>query len=94
MSTQDVKQERLTRFMERQAEISTAKLEAKVGSVQQCIVDAIDGDLAIARSKADAPEIDGLVQIQNGREAGLKPGDFASVTIMGSDEHDLYGEVD
>src|SRR5688500_3945816 len=91
---EDVKQERLARFMERQAEISTAKLEAKVGSVQQCIVDAIDGDLAIARSKADAPEIDGLVQIQNGREAGLKPGDFASVTIMGSDEHDLYGEVD
>ena len=90
---EDVKQERLARFMERQAEISTAKLEAKVGSVQRCIVDAIDGELAIARSMADAPEIDGLVQIQDGAEAGLKPGDFASVLIMGSDEHDLYGEV-
>ena len=54
---------------------------------------AIDGELAIARSKADAPEIDGLVQIQDGFEAGLKPGDFVSVQIMGSDEHDLYGEV-
>jgi ribosomal protein S12 methylthiotransferase len=91
---EDVKQERLARFMESQAEISTAKLEAKVGTVQQCLVDAIDGELAIARSTADAPEIDGLVQIQDGAEAGLKPGDFVSVRIMGSDEHDLYGEVE
>ena len=62
---EDVKQERLARFMERQAEISEAKLADKVGSVQRCLVDAVDGDLAIARSMADAPEIDGLVQIQN-----------------------------
>ena len=89
-----VKQERLARFMERQADISAARLEAKVGSVQRCLVDALDGELAIARSMADAPEIDGLVQIQNGFEAGLKPGEFVDVTIMGSDEHDLYGEVD
>ena len=89
-----VKQERLARFMERQAEISTARLEAKVGSVQQCIVDTIDGELAIARSMADAPEIDGLVQIQDGRDAGLRPGEFVQVRIMGSDEHDLYGEVE
>ena len=88
-----VKQERLARFMERQAAISEARLAAKVGSVQTCIVDAIDGELAIARSQADAPEIDGLVQIQDGREAGLQPGDFVDVQIMGSDEHDLYGEV-
>ncbi|MEJ7745796.1 MAG: 30S ribosomal protein S12 methylthiotransferase RimO [Luteimonas sp.] len=88
-----VKQERLVRFMERQAEISTARLEAKVGSVQRCIVDAIDGELAIARSMADAPEIDGVVQIQDGRDAGLTPGEFVDVEIMGSDEHDLYGEV-
>src|SRR5688500_2582614 len=90
---EEVKQERLARFMERQAEISPAKLEAKVGSIQRCLVDAIDGELAIARSMADAPEIDGLVQIQNGFEAGLKPGEFVDVEIMGSDEHDLYGEV-
>jgi ribosomal protein S12 methylthiotransferase len=80
--------------MERQAAISEARLAAKVGSVQQVIVDAIDGDLAIARSMADAPEIDGLVQVQDGREAGLVPGEFAHVRIMGSDEHDLYGEVE
>ena len=91
---EEVKQERLERFMARQAEISAAKLEAKVGSVQKVLVDAIDGELAIARSMADAPEIDGLVQIQDGRDAGLKPGEFAMVRIMGSDEHDLYGEVE
>ncbi len=88
-----VKQERLGRFMERQAEISALKLEAKIGTVQRCIIDAVDGELAIGRSMADAPEIDGVVQIQNGYFAGLKPGDFADVEIMGSDEHDLYGEV-
>ena len=91
---EEAKQERLARFMHRQAAISEARLAAKVGSVQQVIVDAIDGDLAIARSMADAPEIDGLVQVQDGREAGLRPGELAFVRIMGSDEHDLYGEVD
>ena len=90
---EDVKQDRLARFMERQAEISANKLEAKVGSVQRCIVDALDGDLAIARSMADAPEIDGLVQIQNGLEAQLRVGQFVDVEIMGSDEHDLFGEA-
>jgi ribosomal protein S12 methylthiotransferase len=88
-----VKQERLARFMERQAGISAAKLQAKVGSIQRCLVDAIDGELAIARSMADAPEIDGLVQIQNGLEAGCRPGQFVDVEILGSDEHDLYGEA-
>jgi ribosomal protein S12 methylthiotransferase len=90
---EEVKQERLARFMERQAEISAAKLEAKVGTVQRCLVDTVDGELAIARSKADAPEIDGVVQIQNGMEFGLQPGQFIDVEILGSDEHDLYGEA-
>ena len=91
---EDVKQERLARFMALQAEISADKLERKVGSVQRCLVDAIDGELAIARSRADAPEIDGLVQIQDGAEAGLQPGQFVDVRIMGADEHDLFGLVD
>jgi ribosomal protein S12 methylthiotransferase len=91
---EEVKQERLARFMERQGEISAARLEAKVGTVQRCLVDELDGELAIARSTADAPEIDGVVQIQDGRDAGLQVGEFVDVRIMGSDEHDLYGEVE
>jgi ribosomal protein S12 methylthiotransferase len=90
---EDVKQERLARFMERQAAISEAKLADKVGSVLQCLVDVVDGDLGIARSMADAPEIDGVVQIQNSLAADLRPGQFVDVEIMGSDEHDLYGEA-
>ena len=90
---EEVKQERLARFMALQAEISADKLERKVGTVQTVIIDEIDGELAIGRSKADAPEIDGLVQIQDGAAAGLKPGDFCDVRIMGSDEHDLFGLV-
>jgi ribosomal protein S12 methylthiotransferase len=90
---EEVKQERLARFMALQAEISADKLERKVGSVRTVLVDAIDGELAIGRTSADAPEIDGVVQVQDGAEQGLKPGDFAQVRIMGSDEHDLYGLV-
>ena len=90
---EEVKQERLARFMDLQSQISEVKLAAKVGTVQRCLVDAIDGELAIARSMADAPEIDGLVQIQDGRDAGLRPGEFVDVQIMGNDEHDLFGEV-
>ncbi len=89
-----LKQERLARFMELQAEISAEKLQRKVGSVQQVLVDSLEGELAIARSKADAPEIDGLVQIQDGERSGLKPGQFVDVTIMGADEHDLFALVD
>ena len=91
---EDIKQERLARFMELQAEISAEKLQRKVGTVQQVLVDSLDGELAIARSKADAPEIDGTVQIQDGERSGLKPGQFVEVTIMGADEHDLYALVD
>ncbi len=91
---EDIKQERLARFMELQAEISAEKLQRKVGTVQRVLVDALEGELAIARSKADAPEIDGLVQIQDGERSGLKPGQFVDVTVMGADEHDLFALVD
>jgi ribosomal protein S12 methylthiotransferase len=90
---EEVKQERLARFMEKQAAISAAKLEAKIGSVQQCLVDVIEDGIAVARSKADAPEIDGLVHIQNGEEARLRVGDFVNVEITDSDEHDLFGDA-
>jgi ribosomal protein S12 methylthiotransferase len=90
---EEVKQERLARFMARQAEISAARLEAKIGTVQQCLVDAIEDGIAVARSKADAPEIDGLVHIQNADEARLRVGQFVDVEITESDEHDLYGDA-
>jgi ribosomal protein S12 methylthiotransferase len=70
-----------------------AQFARQVGSVRTVLVDAIDGELAIGRTSSDAPEIDGVVQVQDGAEHGLKPGDFAQVRIMGSDEHDLYGLV-
>ncbi len=88
-----LKQERLARFMARQAEISAARLHAKIGSVQQCLVDLLEDGVAVARSKADAPEIDGLVHIQNGAERGLQQGDLVDVEITDSDEHDLFGEA-
>ncbi len=91
---EDVKAERLERFMALQTQISEEKLARKVGSVQRVLVDLVDGELAIARSQADAPEIDGTVQIQDGAAAGLQPGDFVDVTIMGSDAHDLFALVD
>lgn len=90
---EEVKQERLARFMEKQAEISAARLDAKIGSVQRCLVDLIEDDIAVARSSADAPEIDGLVHIQNAAEAGLRVGQFVDVEITESDEHDLFGDA-
>ncbi|ALE69265.1 30S ribosomal protein S12 methylthiotransferase RimO [Xanthomonas campestris] len=90
---EELKQERLARFMARQAEISAARLEAKIGTVQQCLVDLIEDDIAVARSRADAPEIDGLVHIQNGGELKLKVGDLVDVEITDSDEHDLFGDA-
>ena len=90
---EEVKQERLARFMERQATISAARLEAKIGSVQRCLVDLLEDGIAVARSSADAPEIDGLVHIQNAEEAGLRVGDFVDVEITESDEHDLFGDA-
>jgi ribosomal protein S12 methylthiotransferase len=90
---EELKRERLERFMALQAEISAEKLQRKVGSVRQVLVDHLEGELAIGRSMADAPEIDGLVQIQDGHAMGLKPGQFVEVRILGADEHDLFGLV-
>jgi ribosomal protein S12 methylthiotransferase len=90
---EEIKQERLQRFMELQAEISEARLAARVGTVQPVIIDHLEGELAIGRSRFDAPEIDGLVQIQDGEAMGVKPGDIVNVRILGSDEHDLFGLI-
>jgi ribosomal protein S12 methylthiotransferase len=89
--SEDVKEERWNLFMQTQAAISRNSLQQKVGSVQEVLVDSIDGDLAIGRSQADAPEIDGIVQIRNG--AGLSPGDLISVKVESADDYDLSGRI-
>jgi ribosomal protein S12 methylthiotransferase len=86
-----VREERRGRFMEKQAKISLAKLKAKVGKTLKVLVDETDRKGAIARSSADAPEIDGVVRIRDGSK--LKPGEFADVDIEKSDAHDLFGRL-
>lgn len=87
----DVKQDRWERFMAKQQIISTQRLAAKVGTTQAVIIDEVDEEGAIARSTADAPEIDGLVYL-NG-EFDVAPGDIVEVLITHSDEYDLWGEL-
>ncbi len=83
-----LKQERWERLMETQQAISTARLASKIGSTIEVLVDEVDEDGAIARSWADAPEIDGSVYL-NG-EHNLKPGDRVNVTVEHADEYDLW----
>ncbi|MBK6596974.1 MAG: 30S ribosomal protein S12 methylthiotransferase RimO [Proteobacteria bacterium] len=83
-----VQQERYERFMERAARISAARLQARIGGSERVLVDSIEGDVAIARSRSDAPEIDGVVRIANG--AKLPVGAFAEVRITDADDYDLY----
>jgi len=85
-----VKEERRERFMIRQAEISRAKLAARVGQSLTVLVDEVLEDQVIARSHADAPEIDGTVIIDGPWD--LAPGDFIEVKVTGSAQHDLYAE--
>jgi ribosomal protein S12 methylthiotransferase len=84
---QEVREERRARFMEVQARISAAKLARKVGRTMEVLVDAVDGGEAIARSSADAPEIDGVVRVA--RASRLRVGQIATVKITGADAHDL-----
>jgi ribosomal protein S12 methylthiotransferase len=82
-----LQEERLERFMRKSAQISAAKLAKKVGAKMRVLVDALDGNTAIARSEGDAPEIDGVVRIARGGK--LPVGEFADVEIVSSDAHDL-----
>ena len=91
---EEVKQERLARFMEVQERISAAKLQSKIGTMQTVLVDELvedeEGNIeAIGRTKADAPEIDGVVYLADAE--GLNPGDFVEVEIYDADGHDLWG---
>ncbi|MEQ6202372.1 30S ribosomal protein S12 methylthiotransferase RimO [Sulfitobacter sp. HNIBRBA2951] len=88
----DVKQDRWNRFMEKAQAISEAKLEAKVGTRIDVIIDEIDADAATCRTKADAPEIDGNLFIDEGF-ADLTVGDIVTVEVEEAGEYDLWGRV-
>ena len=88
---EDIKEERFHRFMQLQQEISAERLKQKIGQTLDVIVDEIDDEGIICRTKADAPEVDGLVYIENLSGTPVKVGEFIKVTITHSDEYDLWG---
>jgi ribosomal protein S12 methylthiotransferase len=84
---EELKEERRARFMEVQAQISESRLRARIGRSIEVIVDDVQDNIAVARSWADAPEIDGLVHIQDG--GALSAGDIVTVRVVETTEHDL-----
>ncbi|MCU0836558.1 MAG: 30S ribosomal protein S12 methylthiotransferase RimO [Chromatiaceae bacterium] len=86
----EVAEDRRERFMAVQAEISRAKLARRVGERLTVLVDEVEDEQVIARSYADAPEIDGTVIVPGAWD--LAPGDFIEVVVTGSGEHDLWAE--
>lgn len=86
-----LREERRSRLMELQEDISTQRLEQKIGREIEVLVEEVDEEGAIARSQADAPEIDGLVHIPDGGH--LEVGEYARVRVTDCDVHDLYAEV-
>jgi ribosomal protein S12 methylthiotransferase len=89
----EVKQSRWNRFMEKSQAISAAKLAAKVGKVQEVIIDEIDEDgIATCRTWADAPEIDGNLFIDEGTDS-LRVGDIVKVEVDEASEYDLWGQI-
>ena len=88
---EEVREERKMRLLRHQEDISTQRLESRIGQTLTVLVDDIDEEGAIARSAGDAPDIDGLVYIADGHE--LEIGEFVEVTINDCDVHDLYGQL-
>ena len=87
---EDVKMDRLARFMDVQADISAEKLRHRRGTEMTVLIDEADGRRAVGRTYADAPEIDGVVHIAQG--AGMSVGDLVRVKITRSDDYDLWGK--
>ncbi|HTY49072.1 MAG TPA: 30S ribosomal protein S12 methylthiotransferase RimO [Steroidobacteraceae bacterium] len=87
----EVQAERHARFMERAREISLRRLATRVGSTVTVLVDAVEAGTAIARSHAEAPDIDGVIRI--GAAQAVKAGSFARVTITGADDYDLKAKL-
>ncbi len=86
-----LREERRARLMAHQEDISTRRLESKIGNTIQVLVDDIDDEGAIARSRGDAPDIDGLVIVTDGHD--LEIGQFVQVTVTDCDVHDLFAEL-
>jgi len=86
-----LKHDRLQRLMELQESISTQKLKRKIGQRIQVLIDEVDDEGAIGRSKGDAPEIDGIVTIDGATD--LEVGEFVEVEVIGSTEHDLVARL-
>jgi ribosomal protein S12 methylthiotransferase len=86
----DLREERRARFMQVQEEISARRLQRKVGSRQRVLLDEVGPTVALGRSVADAPEIDGVVYVKTGRR-DVAVGDFVDVTVKSADAHDLHG---
>jgi ribosomal protein S12 methylthiotransferase len=87
---EEVKEERWHRFMQKQQEVSAARLQKKVGTTQEVMVDANEGGgNYIARTKGDAPEIDGIVKLTS--KEPLAAGQRVMAKITGADEYDLEG---
>ncbi len=84
----EVREKRRERLMRLQEEISARRLKRKLGMTIKVLVDEVKGGAAVGRSAADAPEIDGVVHIEDGSK--LKPGDWAQVKVLRSDAHDLW----
>ena len=87
---EEVKQDRLQRFMELQEEISEKRLARRIGNIEDIIIDGTDEGGYIGRSKSDAPEIDGVVFLDDGYD--LKPGDIIRAKITAHNAHDLWAE--
>jgi ribosomal protein S12 methylthiotransferase len=88
---EELREQRRARLMAHQEDISTQRLEARIGRTIEVLVDDVDEEGAIARSSADAPEIDGLVYVTDGHD--LEIGQFATVTVTDCDVHDLFAEL-
>ncbi len=87
----EVREERRERLMHLQEKISARRLKRKLGKTIKVLVDEVKAGGAVGRSSADAPEIDGVVHIEDGSK--LKPGDWVQVKVLRSDAHDLWGEL-
>ena len=88
---EDIKEQRFHRFMQVQQAISAQRLQQKIDKTLAVIVDEIDEQGIVGRSMADAPEIDGVVYVDNLSQSAVKIGDIIQVTITQADEYDLWG---